>query len=152
MADRQLLHHLFNCSYFSPGRNEQPILFYILNHRAEALVDPGGEFSRRCAEILKACGNTELDYQGLLSVLADSFAGMLSVFEITLRAGKRDVSPVLNLSDRPVGDMRCPSPHVQDSNPIFWACGSHGHSRGESGQASPRYCPSRQPIGVRESG
>lgn len=82
----QLLHHLFNYRYESPLRNE-PTLFYILR---DPDIDPAAS-----ADILKVCGDPDLNYESVIQQLAASFATIIDQTNSTL-----PLSDILHLFSR----------------------------------------------------
>lgn len=82
----QLLYHLFSHIPLSPLQYAmdplsvgQPTIYRILNYRPPKVLDPTSLYAKACGDLLRACGDADLSYDGLLGVLARTATTVLGI-------------------------------------------------------------------------
>ncbi|RSH93008.1 hypothetical protein EHS25_008456 [Saitozyma podzolica] len=80
----ELLFHLFNHVPTSPiqfalGMTTQPTIYRILNYRPSGELDPDGNYAARCSDILRSCGDAQVEFKHLLGVLGRCLVEMLHI-------------------------------------------------------------------------
>ncbi|WRT64345.1 uncharacterized protein IL334_001277 [Kwoniella shivajii] len=102
----ELLYHLFNhvpLSIFQITLNltTEPSIYRLMNYRPPINVEGHQTYTQRCSDILKACGDSDMTFEGLSEIVANCLSDMLdcvsSIVSDVAKTSKTEIAVLCNI-------------------------------------------------------